>query len=383
MVSLGAFSGLLQVLYSAPLEQEQWQRFLARVCECTQSSLGVFIAADTGSGLAVLASGGTRDHSATVSSYNRQYAQSDPFRPAIVHRCRASKPEGVYTEDQLIPEETFLRTELYRGLLGPADLRHGTITCLACTVRRLDVVSLWRSPEEGPIGANGRRVMELLVPHVQIALKIRRALGAAEQRLADAEAMANASPTATFVLTRDGRVEHCNTAAESLIRTGTMLRLANGRLTACNEDHNASLTKLFKDAVSPSYSPSSTRSGHVLPFHTPDGKYPLQLLAAPLPETHRQRSHADLLLLVTDPEKPASFPDDILHALFALTPAEIQVANGLLMGYSAEEIACLRRVSVGTIRQQVKSMLTKTGTSRQSEMVRMFMRLPQVPMQSA
>ena len=62
MVSLDTFSELLQILYSAPLQGEQWQRFLTRVCEYTGSSLGVFIAADTGSGLAVLAAGGTRDN---------------------------------------------------------------------------------------------------------------------------------------------------------------------------------------------------------------------------------------------------------------------------------------------------------------------------------
>jgi len=30
------------------------------------------------------------------------------------------------------------------------------------------------------------------------------------------------------------------------------------------------------------------------------------------------------------------------------------LVNGLRMGYSTEEIACLRRVSISTIRQQVK-----------------------------
>lgn len=80
--------------------------------------------------------------------------------------------------------------------------------------------------------------------------------------------------------------------------------------------------------------------------------------------------------IVTDPERPASFPDDILRALYDLSPAETEVANGLLMGYSPEEIGCLRRVSAGTIRQQIKSMLSNTGTNRRSEMVRLLMRLP-------
>jgi DNA-binding CsgD family transcriptional regulator len=379
MVSVAVFSELLQVLYSAPLQQEQWHQFLKHVCEYTGSSLGVFIAGDTGTGLAVLAHGGTRDNSATVSLYNQRYAQSDPFRPAVVRRCRAGIPEGIYTEEELIPSNQFLQTEIYRGLLGPVNLRHAAITVLACTVRRMDVISLWRTPEEGPISTDARRLMDLLIPHVQTALKVRRALGAAEQRLADAEAMANASPTATFVLTRNGRVQHWNSAGESLVRVNDILRIADGRLTTCNQENDAALAKLFQDAVLPSYSLSGSRTNHVLSLHRPTGKQPLQLLATPLPESHRMRSQADLLLLISDPEKPPSFPDDILRALYDLTPAETEVANGLLMGYSLEEISCLRGVSAGTVRQQVKSMLNKTGTTRQSELVRLLMTLPQSP----
>ena len=99
-------------------------------------------------------------------------------------------------------------------------------------------------------------------------------------------------------------------------------------------------------------------------------------MATPLPESERRDSCADVLLLVTDPERHVSFPDGALRSLFRFTAAETEVANGLLMGYSAEEIACLRKVCVSTVRQQVKSMLSKTGTGRQSEMVRLFMNLP-------
>ncbi len=46
------------------------------------------------------------------------------------------------------------------------------------------------------------------------------------------------------------------------------------------------------------------------------------------------------------------------------------------MGYSLQEIASLRRVSIGTVRNQLKSIMDKTTTSRQSELVRLLMNLP-------
>lgn len=382
MVSVEAFSELLQVLYSAPLQQEQWQRFLTLVCGYTGSSLGVFISADTCSGLAILAENGGQKGQ-TVSAYNREYAQSDPFRPAVVRRCRRWDPVGVYSEDELIPTEEFLQSEIYRGLLGPANLRHAAITILACTVRRLDAISLWRTPEEGPASADARGLMELLIPHVQTALKVRRVLGVMEQQLASAEAMANASPTATFVLTRHGNLKHCNTAAESLMRSGDGLTLANGRLGASEARSGAALAELLLEVASPAFSPCGPQRERFVSLERTAGKRPLQAIATPLPESHRQRSGGDVMLLVTDPERPFNFPDDALHALYDLTPAETEVANGLLMGYGAEEIACLRRVSAATVRQQLKSMLSKTGAGRQSEMVRLFMTLPQGPVGTA
>ena len=217
---------------------------------------------------------------------------------------------------------------------------------------------------------------------MQTALEVRRVLGVTEQRLASAEAMANASQTATFALTRRGGVEHWNSAAETLVRGGDGLALVNGYLSTTNFEAHAAFEKLLDDAALGAVRALESQPSHFLSLSRSTGRRPLQLIATPLPETHRQRSRADLLLLVTDPEKPSNFPDDALRALYDLTPAETEVANGLLMGYSPEEIGCLRRVSTGTVRQQLKSMLSKTGTSRQSEMVRLFMTLPQVPAQA-
>ena len=46
------------------------------------------------------------------------------------------------------------------------------------------------------------------------------------------------------------------------------------------------------------------------------------------------------------------------------------------MGYSLEEIASHRHVTLGTVRIQIRSLLSKTGTCRQSEHLRLLMTLP-------
>jgi len=53
MDSLEAFSELLEVLYSAPLQQEQWQRFLTLLSKHTQSEFAVLLCANSRSALSI------------------------------------------------------------------------------------------------------------------------------------------------------------------------------------------------------------------------------------------------------------------------------------------------------------------------------------------
>lgn len=98
MVVLEAFSDLLQVLYSAPLQQEQWQRFLALVSDRTRSQNSYFLSANTSRGLAALVQGGKLNDPAVLSEYNKAFARNDPFPTPFIRKSRT----GVFTEDELL-----------------------------------------------------------------------------------------------------------------------------------------------------------------------------------------------------------------------------------------------------------------------------------------
>lgn len=373
MVSLEAFSELLEVLYSAPLQQEQWENFLTLVSKHTQSQIGAFLCANSGMGLSVLAQGGNNLlDGVDILAYKEKFAPNDPFRgPAL----RIGRP-GVLQGEDLLPNESLLKTDLYRQLLGPKGYRFATLLMLSVTVRRLEAISLFRSIEQGPMPEDCNRFLNLLLPHIQKALEIRQMLGVTQQKRAGAEAMADASATATFLLTRQGRVLHQNAAAESLLQRGGALGVRDGLLTAAEADMKEPLHTLFHEAAQPASQWSATPA-RALSLARGSGLPRLQLLASPLPALHRSKSNADLVLLVTDSERPVNYPDEVLRALYGLTPAQTEVANGILTGYTLEEIAVLRKVSIGTVRQQVKAILSKTGTDRQSDLVRVLMTLPQ------
>ena len=374
IVTLEAFSELLEVLYSAPLQQEPWERFLALLTRQTQAEGSFLICASSRQSLSVSAQGGSNildDVGKLV--YKEKFAPSDPFRAPALRFGRS----GVVQDEDLLPNEGLLARDMYRYVLAPKGYRYATLLLLAATLRRLEAISIYRSIDRGPMDADNIRLLNLLLPHVQKAMEIRQVLGAAQQRAAGAEAMANASATPTFLLTGRGGVLHCNAAAEKLLGAGDALTVRDGVLATTQTRFKERLSKLLLKTASAISPNPANRPPNALALPRSGGLQALQLIASPLPPAHRNRAKAAVVLLVTDPDKPINFPDDVLHALYGLTPAQTEVANGLLTGYTLEEIATLRRVSLGTVRQQVKGILGKTQTNRQSDLIRLLMTLHQ------
>jgi len=84
-------------------------------------------------------------------------------------------------------------------------------------------------------------------------------------------------------------------------------------------------------------------------------------------------------VLLHDPARRVKPPVKRLRALFGLTGAEATLAQGLLDGRRLAEIAASRDVSVETVRTQLRSLFKKTGASRQADLMRILLALPEVP----
>ena len=70
---------------------------------------------------------------------------------------------------------------------------------------------------------------------------------------------------------------------------------------------------------------------------------------------------------------------EVLRQAFNLTKAEAKLAVRIASGQSLNDIAGAENVAVGTLRAQLKSILGKTHTHRQAELVALVMRLAIIP----
>jgi DNA-binding CsgD family transcriptional regulator len=78
---------------------------------------------------------------------------------------------------------------------------------------------------------------------------------------------------------------------------------------------------------------------------------------------------ASSVLVITVAAYPEIASTQVVQGLFGLTPAEARVARGIAAGKTVDDLAYETGLSVGTLRQQLKSVFNKTGVSRQAELV--------------
>lgn len=92
---------------------------------------------------------------------------------------------------------------------------------------------------------------------------------------------------------------------------------------------------------------------------------------------------ADLLLIVTLVTTPDAPLTAVLTGLFDLTPAEAKIARGIAVGRTVEELAVANGVSPFTTRNQLRAVMMKTGTTRQTELALLLSGLRPLPASEA
>ena len=83
-----------------------------------------------------------------------------------------------------------------------------------------------------------------------------------------------------------------------------------------------------------------------------------------------ERDPAFVIAVTSEMGWPHGF-SDVLRAAFDLSPAEVEVVRALAGGQALHDIAETRHRSVDTVRAQLKSIMSKTETRSQTELVRL------------
>jgi DNA-binding CsgD family transcriptional regulator len=175
-------------------------------------------------------------------------------------------------------------------------------------------------------------------------------------------------------------------ALQALGLPGAMLR-GPGRVFAANGLFDALMPALFQDRAQRvtmtdvaadallaealgTLSLAGSRSVKSIPVAATAGYVPMVLHVIPVRGSARDIfTQATALLVVTPVDRAAVPTAEVLQGLFDLTPAEARVARGIGQAETVDTLADATGVNRETVRSQLKAVLSKTGLSRQQELV--------------
>lgn len=210
--------------------------------------------------------------------------------------------------------------------------------------------------------------LSALTPHLRRAMQLNRSIG--ELRIAcdlACEAL-HQFRNGILVVEADGRILLANRAAESLLADPDgVLRMERHHLAARRRADCAALLRLIGMAVD-----NGTRGSFVISRERHPAVVVLVMAAGAVPDAIVRRPlHA--IVMVKDLAAAARRASGAFGRYFALTPAQMALANEIARGEGVRAAARRLRISYGTARAHLLQIFQKTGTRRQTELVRLMM----------
>lgn len=363
---------ILDLIYGAALDPSLWTKVMESVADrvggegVTLSRLSIV----DGSGEALLARSDPETLSIYAEHFERRNVLTVVEDPAAYRFGRTSV---VATDEAALSREDFERSEFFNDFLKPQNIHSALWVRLELAEREVCTITVGRSRQRGRYDAADLEAALRLRPHLVRAYKMGRALAGRLGLAQDLIEAVESSIHAVLILDAAGQVVHANRRATSLLGEGRGLGLAAGRPFAANSETNAALQKLIAAGLRA----GGERSGGAIAIPSPSGRLPLALRTSPIPAGDMPIFGAagGLLVSVADLDRQLRSPADELRLLFGLTAAEARLADAIFEGLSLPEAADRFGLSLHTVRFQIARVFEKAGVARQTDLVKLMMRL--------
>ncbi len=174
------------------------------------------------------------------------------------------------------------------------------------------------------------------------------------------------------VINESAQVLVANHTGSRLIAENDWIAIdSRGRFIAANSSVNASIRDGIAEVVRTAHHAGQT-ARRLVAVHCRESNAPCLLEISPLHDACAEfdGSLRGALISVVDPELRESIQLRGLDVAYSLTEAEMAVASLLVDGMFSTEIAEARGVRPATIKSQVATLLSKTGSRNRTELVR-------------
>lgn len=346
---------LLDRIYEASVIPELWVDVLDRMAPIVDCDGGLLFAVDSAGRVRFLAS------DCYQPLMNAFVDEGWMTRNIRANRLAAMNYAGFVIDSDVVTEKEIETDPLYVDFLRKHGGGYGTGSVISVPSKEILVFDFERHWQAGPLDRAGIPTLDRLRPHLARSALISTRLGLERARVMAQTLNDLGLPGA--VLRSDGRVLASNRLFETLGQQ--FVALAGGGVAI----RYAPAQKLLVSALAARPQAGAGPNNRSILIPGDDDHKPCIAHLVPIKRQARDIfSGATFLLIVTPVAAPQAPPSHVLNGLFDLSPAEARTAQGIVEGKRIDEIAVACGLSRETIRTQLKSVLSKTGMRRQSEL---------------
>lgn len=346
---------LVGKIYDAAASPVLWPRFLDAFTDATRGDATLIWLHDTANRNATHQQPDPSfpGHARIDCSCGERYAEHSTYANALLEAVH-SLPEGSVV------------TPPPKGI---TDVIGGPV------LKRGSTVTIFSSSRRKRYGDRERRLVGQLMPHLRRACLLHLRLTRLDLERSGALAALDLLPTAVWLLDARGRVVLANRAGHELDAGRDGLWLSeDGSPTTADPRTQQALHEIVAETIAAGAQRSARCAGGL---RVPRQRCPasLQVTVYPLPGDALKPGSAAAMFIV-DPARAAAPDEKALRSFYGFTRTESQLAAALSRGGSLDDYCRANAVSANTARTHLKSILAKTGTHRQAQLVSLLANMP-------
>lgn len=368
-----AADDFVHVLYSAVLDAEQWGVAVSRLAALAEAPHAALMDSDFAAGVVhrtVLFGIDEADN----QRYLQEFASIDPRVPVVLGSNKLA-----WLSDYDFFDEAFRNKDrFYREYMHPNGGGETLLTTFAKEGSRIGTSALIRDMPQQKVAEAMRQRLDAVTPHMDRAVKLSRRFAAIASEAILGHTVLDALNEPLACATTDGRLHRANLAFEESLRSGHVLSNERGILQVRNPTLHAQFLRAVRECCRIAEGGTSG---------DPDAQFTIRvdqlsglpsfITIAPLAAVNLKSwaGRPCALIRLDEPVREPA-PGKLVEAL-GLSVAEARLVSSLCGGGTLTAVAGRVGVSLNTAKSQLASAFSKTGSTRQSELVALVAALPQ------
>ncbi len=272
-------------------------------------------------------------------------------------------------DDDIMPRAEFVQTRFYKEWVAPQGTAGALSVNLEKGVTRTAMINV---RTDVVVNDEMRHRLALLVPHLQRAVTIGKLF---DQNAATEQALTQTLDhveAAILLVGTDARIAFANGAARKMLTETTLVREEANALHAVAPDADRVLRDIFASVEKGDA--SLGERGIAVPL-TNAPQEPWFAHVLPLTSGRRQQAGdeyaavAAVFIRKTAPNAPP--PLEAIAKLYKLSAGEVRVLDAMLRASGVKAMAKTLGLSQATVKTHLHNLFRKTGTTRQSELVKL------------